>query len=264
MIIGKFLDPRAPSLPQQVGENTDDIAEILQENEEQSANIQKNTDDIELLKQQVLESGTRVRVDGELVAEWSPDELTDDLQQLRLAQSSDSLAIVGLQSDNITNKQNIAKLDAETLKTPFSPPVNTELVAIGSNNAQVGVNVSNGLEIKNSILGIKEQEQIGLNKTITNQNDTVIETYVSSDGKTWYRKYASGWKECGITTTSPNVTLPMEFSNTNYRVLFSLRNSANWTEAIKIGHLNVESLTSTSFRVSIGTDFEKSFYCCGF
>ena len=27
--------------------------------------------------------------------------------------------------------------------------------------------------------------------------DRVIETYISSDGKTWYRKWASGWKECG-------------------------------------------------------------------
>lgn len=218
MIIGKFLDPRAPSLPQQVVINTDDIAEILQENEEQSANIQQNTDDIELLKQQVSESGTRVRVDGELVAEWSPDELTDDLQQLRLAQSSDSLAIVGLQSENITNKQNIAKLEAETLKTPILPPANTELVGIGTNNAQVGVNISNGLEIKNSTLGIKEQEQVTLNKTITNQNDTVIETYMSSDGNTWYRKYASGWKECGgsitgeASTSGVQLTFPIEFS----------------------------------------------------
>lgn len=155
MIIGKFLDPRAPSLPQQVGINTDDIAEILQENEEQSANIQQNTDDIELLKQQVSESGTRVRVDGVLVAEWSPDELTDDLQQLRLAQSSDSLAIVGLQSDNITNKNNIAKLDAETLKTPISPPANTEIVGIGSNNAQVNISVGNGFAIENNMFKIK-------------------------------------------------------------------------------------------------------------
>lgn len=174
MIIGKFLDPRAPSLPQQVGINTDDIAEILQENEEQSANIQQNTDDIELLKQQVSESGTRVRVDGELVAEWSPDELTDDLQQLRLAQSSDSLAIVGLQSDNITNKNNIAKLDAETLKTPILPPANIELVGIGTNNAQANIKLSdnfvieNGeLKVKNEIIYFKNSQDANINKGYT-------------------------------------------------------------------------------------------------
>lgn len=165
MIIGKFLDPRAPSLPQQVGINTDDIAEILQENEEQSANIQQNTDDIELLKQQVSESGTRVKVDGELVAEWSPDELTDDLQQLRLAQSSDSLAIVGLQSDNITNKNNISTLQSNvstlqsnvsdlqgnvsslnqtmqrTLKVPLSYPPEIELVGVDDNGSQIMVQI---------------------------------------------------------------------------------------------------------------------------
>ncbi len=27
--------------------------------------------------------------------------------------------------------------------------------------------------------------------------DRVVETYISSDGNTWYRKWASGWKECG-------------------------------------------------------------------
>lgn len=171
MIIGKFLDPRAPSLPQQVGINTDDIAEILQENEEQSANIQQNTDDIELLKQQVSESGTRVRVDGELVAEWSPDELTDDLQQLRLAQSSDSLAIVGLQSDNITNKNNIAKLDAETLKTPISPPANIEIVGIGTNNSQVMITIE---ELSDEI------KEFGYE-----QNETVYDMSSSDSSKNW-------------------------------------------------------------------------------
>ena len=53
--------------------------------------------------------------------------------------------------------------------------------------------------------------------------DRVIESYISSDGLTWYRKYASGWKECGIriSTGSEGVksyTLPIAFSNTNYSV----------------------------------------------
>lgn len=171
MIIGKFLDPRAPSLPQQVGINTDDIAEIFQENEEQSANIQQNTDDIEFLKQQVSESGTRVRVNGELVAEWSPDELTDDLQQVRLAQSSDSLAIVGLQSDNITNKNNISVLQGDvtslnqsmqrTLKVPLSYPPEIELVGVDDNGSQIMVQID-------SILSTTSENPVQ-NKVIANE-----------------------------------------------------------------------------------------------
>ena len=208
MIIGKFLDPRAPSLPKQVGINTDDIAEILQENEEQSANIQQNTDDIELLKQQVSESGTRVRVDGELVAEWSPDELTDDLQQLRLAQSSDSLAIVSLQSDNITNKQNIAKLDAETLKTPFSPPANIELVGIGINNSQVGIPVGDGLKIENNIIGVKRKYvTLSLNSQLTANWNTlsVVEFDAVNNQASDYFNVSNGQitvlKDCKIRAT---------------------------------------------------------------
>ena len=75
------------------------------------------------------------------------------------------------------------------------------------------------------------------NTTRTSQNDTVVEYYMSSDNKTWYRKWASGWKECGVYATATiappangankevasALALPITFSNTNYSIM--LQNS---------------------------------------
>jgi hypothetical protein len=54
------------------------------------------------------------------------------------------------------------------------------------------------------------------------QNDAVVEYWVSSDGLTWYRKWSSGWKECGTTTSvgsvsggnqvKKDITLPIAFT----------------------------------------------------
>jgi hypothetical protein len=54
--------------------------------------------------------------------------------------------------------------------------------------------------------------------------DRVIETYISSDRLTWYRKWASGWKECGMygltveTNAYKSFTLPIAFETTRYIV----------------------------------------------
>ena len=56
--------------------------------------------------------------------------------------------------------------------------------------------------------------------------DTIVETYISSDGLTWFRKWASGWKDCGATFTITNnwtwYTLPIAFSNNKYSVVGSM------------------------------------------
>ena len=68
--------------------------------------------------------------------------------------------------------------------------------------------------------------------TTTGSGDRVIQTYISSDGNTWYRLWASGWKECGLyyvnTSAGLNgsssvghavnleIALPITFSNTNH------------------------------------------------
>lgn len=50
--------------------------------------------------------------------------------------------------------------------------------------------------------------------------DFVIESWISDDGLSWYRKYSSGWVEQGgmLSGTSATVTLPIEMANTNYNI----------------------------------------------
>lgn len=71
------------------------------------------------------------------------------------------------------------------LKTPSMIYTGDELIA------------GNGITINNGTIGITPAQSVALNTTRTGQNDTVVEYYMSSDGKTWYRKWASGWKEIG-------------------------------------------------------------------
>lgn len=167
------LESEIGTLPAQVAQNTSDITQ--------------NTSDIAELKQREDKQGTIVKVNGQPVAQWSPDTMStdiatnrDNIQQVTQAQASDSLAIVGLQSDNITNKQNISSLQtnvsslnsdnttnksnisalqtnvsdlqgdvttlnqqqARSLKTPTTAPTETELVGVDSTNSQVLIPLS--------------------------------------------------------------------------------------------------------------------------
>lgn len=60
--------------------------------------------------------------------------------------------------------------------------------------------------------------------TRSSQKDTVVKYYVSSNKATWYRIWASGWKECGGYVSGANIvtdatiTLPITFNDSNYKV----------------------------------------------
>lgn len=149
------IDPvKSHTILEQFLELNNNVEKINQGYNELAPQVDTNTNDIAQLKTQVAESGTRVKINGQPVAEWSPDVLssdvatnTEDIGQIRLAQASDSLVIVALQSDNITNKQNISDLQGETsylyqqearsLKTPLTPPTTPNLIGVDSSNSQV-------------------------------------------------------------------------------------------------------------------------------
>ena len=73
--------------------------------------------------------------------------------------------------------------------------------------------------------------------------DRVTTTYISSDSKTWYRIWKSGWKECGgiyelgsnTGAYNSTISLPITFSNANY------------TLTATIFKLNDEAWNTTSF-----------------
>ena len=103
--------------------------------------------------------------------------------------------------------------------------------------------------------------------TTTGSGDRVIETYISSDGKTWYRKWASGWKECGFIgiTNTQNGTkkLPVTFASSKYTVLatFNYTNSQSspwfrnlYAEAYSVDYIRTGDFGGLTFNV----------YCCGY
>ena len=104
-------------------------------------------------------------------------------------------------------------------------------------------------------------EEIGTKKH--NGQAVVIETFISSDGLTWYRKWSDGWKECG--TYNPNmiyettVALPLEFSNTKYTLVnVGLR---VWNHAAANLTKTTSSFTLVSEIQFIGT---YGYYACGY
>ena len=108
---------------------------------------------------------------------------------------------------------------------------------------------------------------ISIGNTTTGAGDRVIQTYISSDGKTWYRKWASGWKECGgYSTTNADttkaITLPLEFSNSNYIVSISTiaTSGDQYLNGISIANRTTTQITIFNY------DYGHSilYYCCGY
>lgn len=108
--------------------------------------------------------------------------------------------------------------------------------------------------------------------TTTGTTDRVIEQFVSSDGLTWYRKWASGWKECGgvsATNTSDwqNITtyFPIQFTN-----LPTLSATLVWnkTDTNNASLEWVNDLKTTNFKYRFwGSSSQASYiryYACGY
>lgn len=99
-------------------------------------------------------------------------------------------------------------------------------------------------------------------------NDVVIESYISSDGLTWYRKWASGWKECGGSVaemSSGTYTLPIAFSNTNYTITTSANKSGDNYYFIRAYALTEQTI-DVLFKTRGGADCSAPFMyeCSGY
>lgn len=98
--------------------------------------------------------------------------------------------------------------------------------------------------------------------------DRVVENFISSDGNTWYRIWASGWKECGVIVSGGGQgtkTLPIDFSTTNYTVVGNIRgsNSVNYGFGVKPTAVNQISYTKV-YSTSSSAGEDASVYCCGY
>lgn len=111
--------------------------------------------------------------------------------------------------------------------------------------------------------------------TTTGAADRVIKQYLSSDGLTWYRLWASGWIECGGMRsktsgerTSVKVTLPVAFSNTNYVVASTYHENNSSVATLTSEYFGyIAQKTTTGFYLSLygaSTGQSTTFYCCGY
>lgn len=128
--------------------------------------------------------------------------------------------------------------------------------------------------------------KIELNKTIKD-NDFIIETYLSSDGNTWYRKWASGWKECGGIFTQTEVglgasvganktfdfVLPISFSTTNYSVHLTNIWVGSYAHSVDWDSGGLEDKTINGFKLVAIRQYAQNnaidavgcnWYCCGY
>lgn len=107
----------------------------------------------------------------------------------------------------------------------------------------------------------------------TGAGDRVIETKIYSDGNTWYRKWASGWKECGGLSTSSlstylkTITLPLSFSNENYTIMITPEGRAggedNYCWWIYNSSPYLTTVNSFTVRARSNTPYIQ-YYCCGY
>lgn len=229
-------------------------------------------------------------VDGEIInfdngtLYVTPDSDFEDLQT-----QLDSLGgVVDMKADRAVVDQNTVDIVSlqttlnelmpkvmKSLVTPMNAPTTTELVAVDDGNSQTMIEIGDGLKIENGKLmndNLSYPEIVEDGVVRTGAGDRVIETYISSDGLTWYRKYASGWKECGLNKqkgtasgfVARTLTLPISFSNANYTAIatFETTSDGNLTDVSQQG---IYSKTSTSISVYVNdTDIYKNIYCCGY
>ncbi len=102
--------------------------------------------------------------------------------------------------------------------------------------------------------------------------DYVTETWRSTDGTQWYRKYKSGWVEQGGVTTTEIISLNVAMMDTNYNV--TLTGECKSTNN-NIYLFSCRNLTTTSFTTqgnvlnnrceSAQANTNKKYWCvCGF
>jgi hypothetical protein len=92
---------------------------------------------------------------------------------------------------------------------------------------------------------------------------------VSSDGLTWYRKWSSGWKECGLILSDGSwgektKQLPISFSSINYLCnvtpILDTSNTGNYSTR----EISVNAKTESSITLWWDGTLVKQVYCCGY
>ena len=158
--------------------------------------------------------------------------------------------------------------------------LNTTNTNVVTNTTNIATNTSDIATLKtskaNNDLANVTYPSITAGSTTSGSGDRVVEQYLSSDGKTWYRKWASGWKECGFfvsgkKNTDIPVTTPITFSNTNYIIQMtnvwtsSGAHAGAWAPG-GFPHKTTNSFIAvfTTWKSNVPTNVQCQVYCCGY
>ena len=151
---------------------------------------------------------------------------------------------------------------------------------LNTTNSQVDTNTRDITSLTNNKanndLSNVTYPSITAGSTTSGSGDRVVEQYLSSDGQTWYRKWASGWKECGFfvsgkKNTDIPVTTPITFSNTNYIIQMTnvWTSSGGHAGAWDPGGFSNKTTNSfiavfTTWNSNAPTNVQCQIYCCGY
>lgn len=91
-----------------------------------------------------LNVGTMVTADGEYQNEWDADSKQDKIE--------DSTTIIRSGDTQLMLSPAVLNKIAMTLRTPAQAPAATQLVGVGTNNAQTMINIGDGLSLENGTL----------------------------------------------------------------------------------------------------------------
>ena len=235
--------------------------------------------------QTMIEIGTGLVIENNTLKSTGGTEIIDNLNSTSISAglSANQGRVLDNKINNInssvnTNTNNISALQTNLDTTNSSVNTNTNNIsALQTNLDTTNSNVTNNtnaintkadrgeLNSANSRISQLENDRVktsfsnvtyptpSVGATTQGVSDRVIEMYVSSDGKTWYRKWKSGWKECGQFIASPSsgkatITLPLEFT-TVVDAQITVRRSDN-TDYETIRQVYITNITTTTISIN--------------
>lgn len=163
-------------------------------------------------------------------------------------------------TDNVLDRNNVA--------------LSTTLDNINSNIANKSDKDASNITVASYQTKLNNMAQAGAGQTKRGQA-VVVESYLSSDGLSWYRLWSDGWKECGgivlktsggrtyVDVTFPNIT----FSTTNYTINGTYNEGPSASGTSTTGYYGyVCRKTVNSVRISVygGANVDTSWYACGY
>ncbi len=103
----------------------------------------------------------------------------------------------------------------------------------------------------------------------TGGGDVVKEVYISTNKQKWYRKWKSGWKECGMILTGGNwgnklASFGINFSDTNYICVVTPTLSNGNTGTYSTRETSITSKSTGSITLWWDGTIGKQVYCCGY